>query len=454
MCGLAGFVRHEGIHGEMARETVLRMAGSVAHRGPDDHGVWLDERAGVALSHRRLSVLDLSSAGHQPMVSPSGRYVTAFNGEIYNHHALRSQLSEVPQAVEWKGHSDTETLLACIEVWGLEATLKNATGMFAIALWDREEHALFLARDRMGEKPLYYGWQQGTFLFGSELKALKAHPAFGAEIDRDAVALQLRHSYIPAPYSIYKGIRKLLPGTILTVVSRHSGRMPGVSPAPVPYWSLKDVTLSSRHAARDWTDQDAIVELEELLRDSVRQQMVADVPLGAFLSGGVDSSTIVALMQMQSDRPVRTFTVGFSETSYNEAGNAKAVARHLGTDHAELYVSPRQAMEVIPRLPKVYDEPFSDSSQIPTFLVSEMARQHVTVSLSGDAADELWGGYDRYFLASRLWRSFGKFPRFVRRFLAGAICSLSVETWDRVLLITGSRLALRLAEVGVWRPHA
>ena len=442
MCGLTGFVRYGGFQADMARTIAVRMADAIAHRGPDDCGVWLDAQEGIALAHRRLSVLDLSPAGHQPMVAASGRYVIVFNGEIYNHQDLRSRLArDTFHSLAWKGHSDTETLLACIDAWGLEATLKKAIGMFAVALWDREERALFLVRDRMGEKPLYYGWQGGDFLFGSELKALKVHPAFVGEIDRNAVALQLRYNYIPAPYSIYKGISKLLPGNYLKLLVGRWRVPVGVLPEPEPYWSLEKVASSGQKTPFDCGDGEAVIMLEKLLQDSVQRQMVADVPLGAFLSGGVDSSTIVALMQTQSDRPVRTFTIGFDETGYNEAKYAQAVARHLGTDHAELYVSPQQVPEVIPRLPMLYDEPFSDASQIPTFLISQLTRQHVTVSLSGDAGDELFGGYNRHFLFRRIWRhGISKTPGFARLLFAGAIRSVPVKMWNRMSRVLSSRL--------------
>ena len=434
MCGLTGFVHRNGFQTDLAHAIAARMADTIAHRGPDDWGVWLDEHAGIGLAHRRLSILDLSLAGHQPMVSASGRYVTVFNGEFYNHQDLRSRLAGggVPYQ-EWRGHSDTETLLACIEAWGLEATLKTAIGMFAVALWDCKERRLFLVRDRMGEKPLYYGWQKDVFLFASELKALKAHPAFVGEIDRDALALQLRHNYIPAPYSIYKGIKKLLPGTFLKLSTDGQQLSAGVLPEPEPYWSLEEAAICGEKAPYRWDDGEAVSRLEELLRDSVRQQIVADVPLGAFLSGGVDSSTIVALMQAQSDRPVRTFTIGFNEAGYNEAEHAKAVARHLATDHTELYVSPRQALEIIPRLPALYDEPFSDSSQIPTFLVSQLTRQHVTVSLSGDAGDELFGGYNRYFIVMDYLRKLKRLPPYARRSLAWAIEAIPLSVWDALM---------------------
>lgn len=403
------------------------MADALRHRGPDDAGVWVDGEAGIGLAHRRLSIIDLSPAGHQPMVSAGGRYVVAFNGEIYNHLNLRREL-EIN--ADWRGHSDTETLLAGFEAWGVEATLKKAVGMFAIALWDRGERNLYLARDRMGEKPLYYGWQNGVFLFGSELKALKGHPSFQGEIDRGALALLLRHNYIPAPYSIYKDIRKLPAGTFLKLKVGGGQFAQGSLPDPVPYWSLSAVVEAGQREPIPSGDAEAISALEARLKESVGLQMVADVPLGAFLSGGVDSSTVVALMQAQSSRPVRTFTIGFNEDGYNEAEHAKAVARHLGTDHTELYVTPKEAMDVIPRLPVLYDEPFSDSSQIPTFLISQLARQHVTVSLSGDAGDELFGGYNRYFWAAKLWRWLRVMPKPARSGLAGVLTAMSPSSWN------------------------
>ncbi|MEQ1777322.1 MAG: asparagine synthase (glutamine-hydrolyzing), partial [Nitrosomonas sp.] len=365
---------------------VSRMSMRIQHRGPDDGGVWVDEAVGIALGHCRLSILDLSPAGHQPMTSASGRYMIVFNGEVYNHLDLRSELEKILPCpplsrgnIVWRGHSDTETLLAGFETWGVEATLKKTVGMFAIALWDREERVLTLARDRMGEKPLYYGWQGGTFLFGSELKALKEHPDFLAEIDRDAICLYLRHCAIPAPYSIYKGIKKLLPGTYLQLpLVRDIDELRALNPKN--YWSLAEVATQGMAAPFVGSDTDAIAALDSQLKQSVGLQMMADVPLGAFLSGGVDSSTVVALMQAQSIRPVKTFSIGFDEQGYNEAGYAKAVAQHLRTEHTELYVSSTEAMQVIPMLGRMYDEPFADSSQIPTFLVSQMARQHVTVS--------------------------------------------------------------------------
>ena len=391
MCGLTGYWKATG---HPAEAVVAAMARQITHRGPDDQGVWMDSDAGLALAHRRLSILDLSPQGHQPMLSHCGRYVIAFNGEVYNFAALRDELEQAGVAPAWHGHSDTEVMLSAIAAWGLESALKKFVGMFAFALWDRETRTLSLARDRLGEKPLYYGWQGETFLFGSELKALKAHPALRAGIDRDALTLFLRHNAIPAPYSIYQGIHKLPPGTFLQL---HAGQKDA---RPTAYWSARLVAEAGQRNLFRGSDAEAVTELERLLGQAVGGQMVADVPLGAFLSGGIDSTTVVALMQAQSARPVKTFTIGFNEAGYNEAEHAHTVARHLGTEHTELYVTPRDAMDVIPSLAAIYDEPFADSSQIPTCLVSRLARQHVTVSLSGDGGDELFGGYNRYF-----WRA-------------------------------------------------
>ncbi|MDP1927117.1 MAG: asparagine synthase (glutamine-hydrolyzing) [Thiobacillus sp.] len=419
MCGFAGYLCFGTTVCDF-KGIARCMADTLLHRGPDDSGVWVDEAAGVALAHRRLSILDLSPAGHQPMQSASGRYVIAFNGEIYNHLELREELV----GGTWRGHSDTETLLAGFERWGVEGTLKKSVGMFAIALWDRETRTLTLARDRLGEKPLYYGWQGENFLFGSELKALMAHPAFRAGIDRDALTLFLRHNAIPAPYSIYQGIHKLPPGTFLQF---HAGQKDA---RPVAYWSAQSVAEAGQRNLFRGSDADAVSELERLLFQAVGGEMVADVPLGAFLSGGIDSTTIVALMQAQSPRPVKTFTIGFNETGYNEAEHAHAVARHLGCEHTELYVTPQDAMDVIPNLSSTYDEPFADSSQIPTCLVSHLARQHVTVSLSGDGGDELFGGYNRYFWARNIWRKLGWAPRPLRAALAGVLTTLPPSSWN------------------------
>jgi len=429
MCGFTGYLGHGPWEAATEASSILKiMAQAIATRGPDDFGEWSDTEAGVGFGHRRLAIVDISPAGHQPMASASGRFVLAYNGEIYNHMDLRAQVTALGRAPSWRGHSDTETLLAAIETWGLEEALKRSIGMFAIGLWDREQRTLSLARDRLGEKPLYYGWQgpgdAAVLLFGSELKALRAHPAFQAGIRRDALALFLRHNYIPAPYTIYEGIQKLPPGTVLTLsLQEREGRSR-------TYWSLPDVAVAGLAKPLQGSPEEVVGELETLLQSAVAQQMVADVPLGAFLSGGIDSSTVVALMQAQSSRPVRTFTIGFNEKGFNEAVHAKAVASHLGTDHTELYVTPQQAMDVVPRLPAMYDEPFADSSQIPTFLVSQLARQHVTVSLSGDAGDELFSGYTRYLVASGLWNKISAVPAPLRRLAARGITALSPQTWN------------------------
>ena len=427
MCGMTGFwQRHGG-----ARDTLLAqaqaMSARLSHRGPDDSGAWCDEAAGIALAQRRLSILDLSPAGHQPMHSTDGRYVIVFNGEIYNHLELRERLHAEHAAPAWRGHSDTETLLACIVAWGVEWTLKASVGMFAFALWDRQQRALTLARDRMGEKPLYYGWQGDTLLFGSELKALKAHAAFQADIDRGALALLLRHDCIPAPHAIYRGVFKLRPGHLL--------RMPADAPReaqPEPYWRYNEAVSAGLGEPLIATDAAATDALEAQLGASVGAQMLSDVPLGAFLSGGIDSSTIVALMQAQSDRPIKTFTIGFSENGYDEAAHAKAVARHLGTEHTELYVHPADALAVIPRLPAIFCEPFGDSSQIPTFLISQLTRREVTVALSGDGGDELFGGYNRYLAARTTWEKAQRLPPLARRAAAGALRVVAPATWDRL----------------------
>lgn len=449
MCGVAGFL---GIGGgnryEEAAAVLMRMTDTIVSRGPDGSGVWHDRDSAIGLAHRRLSIVDLSSAGHQPMACHTGRYIIAFNGEIYNHLDLRRALETTGSAPAWRGHSDTETLLAGFVTWGIKATLERCIGMFAFAVWDKQIRALTLGRDRLGEKPLYYGWQgsgeSASFLFASELKALKAHPAFSAEVDRDALCLLMRHNYIPTPHSIYCGISKLQPGSLLTVsLARRD-------PVIETYWSFTDVAVSSNRQPFAGSAEQAVDELEALLKAAVRQQMVADVPLGAFLSGGIDSSTVVALMQTQSEQPVQTFTIGFNEEGYNEAEHAKAVARHLGTDHTELYVTPQQALDVIPKLPMLYCEPFADSSQIPTFLVSQLARRKVTVSLSGDAGDELFAGYNRYVLARSLWGKISSVPSGIRDIAAGGIRGLSSATWNKLLgpLQYMAPRSLRQANIG------
>ena len=429
MCGFAGFIDTSlQNNSDHLHQTAQKMSNALRHRGPDDSGVWVDPAVGVALSHRRLSILDLSPQGHQPMVSACGRYVMVFNGEIYNHIEIRGELESFGSAFTWRGHSDTEVMLAAISYWGLHHALTRFTGMFALAIWDIKERTLHLARDRAGEKPLYYGWIGKVLLFGSELKALRRHPAWKGEIDPDTLALFIQHCYVPTPYSIYKNIYKIKQGTVASF--NHKNISPSSPPHQKSYWPANELAISGENEPFQGNESEAIEHLDDLLRQSVKRQMVADVPLGAFLSGGIDSSTIVAIMQQQSHRPVKTFTIGFSEEAYSEARHAKEVARHLGTDHTELYVTPQEAMEVIHRLPQVYDEPFSDSSQIPTYLISQLARSKVTVSLSGDGGDELFGGYNRYFQGRIVWNYLKMVPDNLKRVLQSTVTSLSPLTWD------------------------
>lgn len=424
MCGLAGFLNRQAPDCALA----IAMANALIHRGPDSSGVWCDPDAGLALAHRRLAILDVSPAGAQPMLSASGKYVIALNGEIYNHLELRGEIDRRSDArIPWRGHSDTETLLEGIGLWGVEKALRRCTGMFAIALWDRSRRELVLARDRMGEKPVYYGWQGDAFLFGSELKALAAHPAWRGAVDRDALTLFMRYGYVPLPHSIWRGVSKLPPGSYLKIPC---DAQVGVSPAPTFYWRARDAAIAG--VRNDLDDLAAANALEGQLRRAVAGQMVADVPLGAFLSGGVDSSAIVALMQAQSARPVRTFSIGFAESDYNEAVHAKGVAMHLGTDHTEFVLAPADALAVIPRLPEMFDEPFGDSSQIPTYLVAAMARRHVTVSLSGDGGDEVFGGYNRYSWGREVWRRAEPLPRTLRCGMGRLVAAVSPSAWDRI----------------------
>lgn len=442
MCGIAGFMTTVPALRESAERLAASMALAIAHRGPDDAGTWVESSGRVAFGHRRLAIVDVSPAGHQPMASAGGRFVIAFNGEIYNHLELRALLAAAGAAPAWRGHSDTETLLAGIEYWGLEATLQRAVGMFAIALWDGHERTLQLARDRFGEKPLYYGWTGGdsarAFVFGSELKALRAFPGFANPVCRQALAQYMRFLYVPAPRSIHQGIYKLEPGCLLEIVEAAPSHAPAEPLAPDAahqsltlrrWWSISDAVRSG--AQSQLTDEaEALEMLEHRLSQAVVSQSLADVPLGAFLSGGVDSSLIVALMQGQSSRQVKTFTVGFEQSGFDEAPHARAVARHLGTDHSELFVSSSEAQAVIHQLPSMYDEPFADSSQIPTHLVCAAARQHVTVALSGDAGDELFGGYDRYRWGPRIWNRLAWMPLPARRGLGAAIAAIPGGAWD------------------------
>ena len=448
MCGIAGILDRRS---EDLRPVIDRMVKALHHRGPDASGTWVDERTGLALGHARLSIIDLSAEGNQPMLSASGRYVLTYNGEVYNFQELRRDLDR--RGHRFRGRSDTEVMLAAFDDWGIETSLDRFVGMFAFGVWDKAERRLTLARDRLGKKPLYFGWMGDTFLFGSELKALRAHPAFYGEINRDVLALYLRHGYVPAPYCIYRNLYQLMPGSVLGISGDHRHRESDFSPfpeseqtpcRPMRYWSARDAVERGSAQVSSMSEQEAIEELDGLLREAVRIRMVADVPLGAFLSGGVDSSTVVALMQVQSTQPVRTFTVGYHEEEFNEARHAKDVAAHLGTDHTELYVTPQDAMAVIPRLPQLYDEPFGDSSQIPTFLVSELTRRHITVSLSGDGGDELFGGYTRYFNCQLIWNRLMTIPAPLRRVLAFGIHSVSPSQWTALVRYMTPLLPKRL----------
>lgn len=422
MCGITGFIDFSRqIAADSGLALAEAMAAAIRHRGPDDGGTWSDTAHGVFLAHRRLSIVDLSAAGHQPMASVSGRYVIVFNGEVYNHGEIRQRL----EGVAWRGNSDTEVMLAAIEQWGLEAAVQQFVGMFAFALWDRQTASLTLVRDRFGEKPLYWGQFGSTLLFGSELKAMKQHPAFVSAVNRDALAGYMTYGYLPGSVSIYEHVQKLQPGSMRVF------QADGTSREQV-YWSAVDAALSGRANEFVGDDTAAANELENLIAGSVRQQLLADVPVGAFLSGGVDSSTIVALARAHSRTPVKTFTIGFEEAGYNEAVYAEQVAKHLGTDHTELYVSHQDALNVIPDLPDLYDEPFADSSQIPTFLVSRLARSRVAVSLSGDAGDELFCGYNRYHLADRLWRRSRQVPGSLRQVVSAGLSATPIAVCDAV----------------------
>ena len=421
MCGIAGFLT--GISSGMARELAdvsSAMNVCLQHRGPDDHGVWMDEECGIALAHRRLSILDLTPAGHQPMISADGRYVIIYNGEVYSHQPIAVELAA--QGHKFNGHSDTEVIVNAFAANGIEPTLKRMIGMFAIALWDRRERSLTLIRDRLGIKPLYWAKFGELFLFGSELKALRAHPGWSAKINPGAVAAFMRHNYIPAPHTIYQGVHKLEPGSVLTLAWRGE---PQIS----RFWKARSVARNGILNLLDGNDAELAEQLEALLQDAVARRMIADVPLGAFLSGGVDSSTVVALMQQAHLGRVRTFSIGFDIPGYDEAPYAAAVAAHLRTDHTQLTVTSNQALDLIPHLPEIYDEPFADSSQIPTYFVSAMTRKHVTVALSGDGGDELFAGYNRYQLTQRFWQALTILPRPVRNAAAAALMAVRPDRW-------------------------
>jgi len=433
MCGFSGFYARTGV----SEEVCANMTGKIISRGPDDSGIWVDHETGVILGHRRLSIQDTSDLGRQPMLSPSERYVVSYNGEIYNFKELKSDLESL--GFIFKSESDTEVLLASIEAWGLQQSLNRFSGMFAFALWDKNEKMLTLARDRMGEKPIYYGWSNNVFVFGSELKALKAHPDWCGEIDRGALSLYMRHSYIPSPFSIYKGIYKLIPGAFIQFsVTDKSLFSPDKNlPESIQYWSARDVVERCVKEMSSASDSEATEELDKLLRKVVKERMISDVPLGAFLSGGVDSSVVASIMQQESEKPIKTFSIGFYEDGYNEAHHAKKIANHLGTDHTEMYVSFQQAIQVIPKLSKMYDEPFADSSQIPTYLVSKMAKKHVTVALSGDGGDEVFSGYNRYFLVESIWRKISVVPYWLVIVLQKILITIPPRVWDAFGCIFG-----------------
>lgn len=427
MCGLTGIWAADALSRDETLAVLTRMRDRLTPRGPDAAGIWNDEPAGLWLAHRRLSIIDLSPHGHQPMVSGGERFVIAYNGEVYNFASIRRELDESGLGpAHWRGGSDTEVVLTAIEAWGLEPALQRFVGMFAFALWDRRDRLLHLVRDRLGIKPLCHGRAGRSLVFGSTLAALREHPGFDASIDRSALAAYLRFNCVPAPHTIYTGAVKVRPGTLVTF----SG--PGGEAHETVWWSAASVLAEQAANPLTLSDVEARDELERVLTEAVRARMIADVPLGAFLSGGIDSSTVVALMQLNSDRPVRTFSIGNERADYDESRAAAAVARHLGTDHTELVVTAADALAVVPELPRVHDEPFSDSSQIPTFLVSRLARQDVTVALSGDGGDELFGGYNRHLWGPRVWRSVGWIPRNVKRAMARGIESVSPQRWDRL----------------------
>lgn len=441
MCGIAGYV-HIGTSADSLYRSLLLMLKKIYHRGPDDEGSWVSETDGIAIGHQRLSIIDLSEAGHQPMTSPCGRFVIIFNGEIYNHLALRNLLKTLGQEPigGWRGHSDTETMLVSFSAWGIERTLQAAVGMFALAIWDKESHSLTLARDRMGEKPLYYGWQGKAFLFASELKALKAHPTFIGQTNWQVASTFLRLNYIPAPFTIHEGVFKLLPGCFLTLNQHHIHS--GILPDPVSYWSLADAAISGQANPFPGNFGDAVNTLEKLVREAVQLQSVADVPVGAFLSGGIDSSTVVAMMQSATSSKVTTFSIGMPDSTMDESKHALSVARHLETNHIEYTIQARDALEIIPGLSEIWDEPFADSSQIPTYLVSRLARQKVTVALTGDGGDEFFLGYPHYAFYQKLWRlhHLGKLPwqaifNVMSPFLNTVIPQ---RTWGKVQSIVGA----------------
>ncbi|MBD3265454.1 asparagine synthase (glutamine-hydrolyzing) [bacterium] len=445
MCGITGFCLSSCEQTEeVLCQSIQSMADTLAHRGPDDEGIWVDPKWGIALGHRRLSILDLSPEGHQPMRSPTGRYVCVYNGEIYNYQTLGKELAQM--GYSFRGHSDTEIILAALEAWGVKPAIQRMNGMFAIALFDRQEKVLHLIRDRVGIKPLYYGWNGSAFLFGSELKSLRAYPDWRGELDRDALGLYFQYNYIPCPHSIYQTIYKLPPGCLLSLPLHGDLQAGRFSPFPndasrplhpKAYWSALDYYRDGVSHPFEGTETEALTALETLLQDSVSSRMISDRPIGAFLSGGIDSSLIAALMQRASPRPVRTFTIGFREGKFNEAEYAKQIAQHLGTEHTEMYVTAKETLDVIPQLPQLYDEPFADSSQIPTHLLSKLTRQHVTVSLSGDGGDEIFAGYNRYYYIPAIWKWFHRIPYLIRQSLAKGIMNPSKGLSEQVVRLLG-----------------
>lgn len=425
MCGLVGFWDWQGyFSAEQGLQTVQKMADAIQHRGPDAHGVWAEERSGLFLAHRRLSIIDLSETGHQPMLSNSGKFAIVYNGEVFNFVEIREQLKLA--GVKFKGNSDTEVILEACEHWGVLNTCQKLIGMFAFALWDRQKRLIYLVRDRLGIKPLYWGIQKNTLFFGSQPKAFSKHPFWAPKLNQEALIPYFRFNYIPAPLSIFEGIHKLCPATILTIdENRHVQE--------IRFWDLEKIVIEKKQQRNEFqSDADTIQQLTSLLEDAVKRRMIADVPLGAFLSGGIDSSTVVALMQAQSMQPVKTFSIGFNEAGFNEATYAASVAKHLNTEHHELYVESQQAQNVIPDVPSWYDEPFADVSQIPTFLVSRLARQQVKVALSGDGGDELFAGYSRYLFGQSIWQKLGIFPGWARQMLGRGLRHVPVQYWEGV----------------------
>ena len=419
MCGIAGFISTK----RESTAIIESMTSALNHRGPDNQGIWFDLENNLYFGHQRLSIIDLSAAGHQPMHSACGRYCIIYNGEIYNSNEIRTKLYSMGKL--FRGHSDTEVILESCASWGIRETAGKLNGMFAFALWDKEKKTLYLVRDRLGIKPLYWGRFDGLFLFGSELKALREHPGWSPEVDRNALAAYLRHNYVPTPHSIYKKIFKLQPGSILTLKS-------GCNPDLHQYWNMEQVIVQGKDSSQV-NEEAQLQNMEAIIEKAVCSRMIADVPLGAFLSGGIDSSLVVSLMQKHSEVPVKTYTIGFSEPDYNEAEYAGRVAAHLGTEHNEFYVTPDDVMKVIPDLPDIYDEPFADSSQIPTFLVSKLTREHVTVALTGDGGDEVFAGYSRYVLANRLDRAISLLGRGGCKVLQRSINLCSAESWSKIL---------------------